>query len=167
MPFTSIDFDCCRTQFLGIKFFTFNEKKIETYTSTFRILYIIFNFVKNCLHVYSLILFLGVRNIPEVIWSISKGCPPLHPTPSPAPHPLLQLQTNIAAYTSTFPAVPKKKLFDPTLFICVNGVADMTCRRFMFRSKLADRHFAHLWIFGGVFCHISLEHPGASYWFVG
>ncbi len=46
-------------------------------------MYIIFNFVKNFLHVCSLILFLGVRNIPEEIWSISKRCPPLpRPTPS-------------------------------------------------------------------------------------
>ncbi len=33
-------------------------------------LYIIFNFVKNILHVCSLILFLGVENISEEIWSI-------------------------------------------------------------------------------------------------
>jgi hypothetical protein len=46
-------------------------------------LYIILNFVKNFLHV---ILFLGVGNIPEEIWSISKGCPPL-PQPLPCPPP--------------------------------------------------------------------------------
>jgi hypothetical protein len=49
------------------------------------------NFVKNFLHV---ILFLGLGDIPEEIWSIStisKGCPPLTP-PLPAPHPLLKLQ---------------------------------------------------------------------------
>ncbi len=89
---TAIVFDRWRTRFLGIKFFTFNEKKIETYTSIFRILYIIFNFVKNCLHVCSLILFLGMGNIPEEIWSISKGCPPLSPAPSPTPQPLFELQ---------------------------------------------------------------------------
>ena len=39
---------------------------------------------------------------------------------------------------------PKKKVlpFDPTLFFCVNDAADMTCQRFMFRSKVVDRHFA-------------------------
>jgi hypothetical protein len=33
-------------------------------------LYIIFNFVKKFLHVWSLILFLGMGNIPEETWSI-------------------------------------------------------------------------------------------------
>ncbi len=35
----------------------------------------------------SLILFLGVGNIPGEIWSISKGCPPHPPTPPPPPTP--------------------------------------------------------------------------------
>jgi hypothetical protein len=45
------------------------------------------NFVKNFLHV---ILFLGVGDIPEEIWSIStisKGCLPLTPTPPRPPPP--------------------------------------------------------------------------------
>ncbi len=53
-----------------------------------------FSLVKNFLHVCSLIFFLGMGNIPEDIWStqlsISKGSPPL--PPSPAPRPLLELQ---------------------------------------------------------------------------
>ncbi len=47
----------------------------------------------NFLHVWSLILFLDVGNIPEEsrsIWfSISKGSPPLPPTPPPPPTPSL------------------------------------------------------------------------------
>jgi hypothetical protein len=65
LQYTSINFDLCRTSFLGIEFFTFNEKKN-------RDLYLDFlkfvTFVKNFLHV---ILFLGVEDIPEEIWSIS------------------------------------------------------------------------------------------------
>ncbi len=36
VPSTPIVFNRWRTRFLGIKFFTFNEKKIETYTLIFR-----------------------------------------------------------------------------------------------------------------------------------
>jgi hypothetical protein len=41
---------------------------------------------------------------------------------------------------------PKKSVtFQSYTFLNVNDVADMTCRRFMFRYKVLDRHFAHLW----------------------
>ncbi len=40
------------------------------------------------MYAFSLILFLVVRNIPEEIWSISNGCPPVPPTlPRPPPPP--------------------------------------------------------------------------------
>ncbi len=47
-------------------FFTLKQQRARPIS-----LYIIYNFVKNSLYVCSLILFLGGRNIPVEIWSIS------------------------------------------------------------------------------------------------
>ncbi len=56
--YTLINFDWCRTPFLGIKFFTFNKKKSRHIPRFLKFV----NFVNNFLHV---ILFLGLRDIPE------------------------------------------------------------------------------------------------------
>jgi hypothetical protein len=49
--------------------------------------------VKNFLYMWSLILFLGVGNIPEETWSIDCSFQLAKEVlPSPAPHPLLELQ---------------------------------------------------------------------------
>ncbi len=124
--------------------FHFQWKKNWDLNLNFFILYIIFNFVKNCLHVCSLILFLGLGNIPEEIWSISKGCLPLPsppPLPRPPPPPWITEVSRDRGNPPRLTSRPIPRLFQRskeksvtsrsyTFFKNVNDVADMTCRRF-------------------------------------
>ncbi len=134
------------------RIFHFQRKNMETYTSIFRNLLILLRISSMWFCFWAWETFL--RRYGQLAKDVLPSPPPPRP-PTPSlnyrtePRPWEPPQTMwkiIETYTATFPAVQKKSVaFRSYTFFCVNDVTHMTCQRFMFRSKVFDRQFAHLW----------------------